>query len=209
MSTETEAFVRREMLAFLSSFHAWRSASSNQWLLSSVNFFAQTLPAELDWECQLTCVDYLAGVVRSCTVDLDSYVRRPRDVDAAPDSTAVASCTQQASRQIDSAPPVEVVFVYSDLLPVLLRMLDAGDYHDRGVLGAVARLVLSIKSNDVLVAQLRLGPLDALCVDRLERVVAEAQISTDLYSTQSSAILDDIISAYQFDLDDEKAIDCY
>ena len=51
--------------------------------------------------------------------------------------------------------------------------------------------------------------LESVPNENLEALVAESRLSSDLYTRQPIAILDDIISSYQFDIDDEKAVDCY
>lgn len=51
--------------------------------------------------------------------------------------------------------------------------------------------------------------LNSITVEYLSAKMDEAKQSSDLYSSNPMAILDDIISSYQFEIDEEKAVDCY
>lgn len=46
-------------------------------------------------------------------------------------------------------------------------------------------------------------------LDDLHARLQESKTTSDIYTRNPISILDDIISSYQFDLDDEKAVDCY
>ena len=51
--------------------------------------------------------------------------------------------------------------------------------------------------------------LNSITVDYLSAKIDETKQTSDLYSSNPMAILDDIISSYQFEIDEEKAVDCY
>lgn len=209
VSTETEAFVRREMIAFLSSYYLNQNKYSIT-LFNSINFFSRTLASDLDWEVQLNCVVHLSHVIRSVTSDLDTYSKlrhEHKDKNQPDDFSNVSS---KFSHQLDRANPIEIVFVHSDCLPTLVHIVNDESCYDRSVVGAVAELLIELKQNDVLTSVLAsLDRLTSISIESLETILAETKLSSDLYSRQPLAILDDIISSYQFDMDDEKAVDCY
>lgn len=144
--------------------------------------------------------------MRQVTSDLDSYptLMKPSVLD-----DEQFSFSQQFTRQLESASPIQIVFVYSDCLSTLVSLVTSTSYHDRSVCAAVADLLISIKQNDLLVSRLDCASLNSISMSTLESIVAESKLSSDLYSTCPNAILDDIISSYQFDIDEEKAVDCY
>ena len=49
----------------------------------------------------------------------------------------------------------------------------------------------------------------SLDIDYLKQKLEISNQSSDIYSMNPVGILDDIINAYQFDWDEEKAVDCY
>jgi hypothetical protein len=51
--------------------------------------------------------------------------------------------------------------------------------------------------------------LNSITVEYLRAKLDEARQTSDMYSNNPVAILDDIISSYQFEIDEEKAVDCY
>lgn len=50
---------------------------------------------------------------------------------------------------------------------------------------------------------------NSFSVESLTQKIADAYKSSDLYENNPIAILDDIISSYEFEVDPEKAVDCY
>ena len=51
--------------------------------------------------------------------------------------------------------------------------------------------------------------LNKISIDSLKSKLNESNQTSDIYIRYPTMILDDIISSYQFDLDEEKAVDCY
>lgn len=95
-----------------------------------------------------------------------------------------------------------------------MSLVDLDSCYDRVVVGAAAELLIGIKQNEVLVSVLarRAGsscPLDSVGIESLEEILSESKLSSDIYIRRPMSILDDIISSYQFDMDDDKAADCY
>lgn len=255
---ETEAFVRREAIAFLSSYHLYKlkrcissSLSSHaRSLYASLNFFSHTLDIDLDWEVHLHCLKHIAQVIRLVTSDLDKYSTRPRQKSSSSSSTSCdqisqaheqqqqqqqqnlddqqqqnetyyenlnnsngcADVSSKFSRQLETANSIEVVFVYSECLPTLLKVVSPNSCYDRVVVATAAELLLDLKHNEPLMGVIASSsPLDdsIISIETLEEILAENRLSSDLYTRHPVFILDDVISSYQFDLDEEKAADCY
>jgi hypothetical protein len=239
-SLETEAFVRREMVAFLVSYHSTHlrhlqqntnsplaDESSNLFFFTSINFFCHLVSIDLDWQVQLNCLDFIRFVFRLVTTNLDNY-KTPNQKSPAKknitttiaDNQSCANVSSKYSGQFRASTPIEIVFFHSDCLKTLVNLVNADFCHDRSVLCYAADLLLKLKQNEVLCALLAKTSspsesqngfvlLNSLAVENLEAFVAESRLSTDLYTRQPVAILDDIMASYQFDLDDEKAVDCY
>ena len=51
--------------------------------------------------------------------------------------------------------------------------------------------------------------LNSISVESLQAKLDESRQTSDIYTRNPLTILDDIIGSYQFDLDEEKAVDCY
>lgn len=213
-ASETEAFVRREMISFLSSYQLNRlrhtpQAQQSLALFDTLNFFSNRLLTDFDWQVQLACLSHIANVSRLVTSDLDVYTRRPL---LRGDDTSDPVCPNVRSafsQQIETANLLDVVFVHSSCLSALLKIVQPDSYYDRCVVGAAAELLLGLKSNEVLMAVLPNPQLKSMQIEQLDQIVDEAKLSADLYTRQPVSILDDLISSYQFDLDDDKAVDCY
>lgn len=225
-NSETEAFVRREMIAFLSSYQLARMRRDPVHValsfFASLNFFSHTLASDLDWEVHLHCLKHISQVIRMVTSDLDKY---SRSADSQIDSTAFANSLDECanvsskfSRQLETANPIEVVFVYSDCLPTLLDVVSVNSCYDRVVIAEAAELIIGLKQNELLEPVLNQRSdsstsssslLNSVSIETLEEILAENRLSSDLYSRHPVSILDDIMSSYQFDLDEDKAADCY
>lgn len=247
---ETEAFVRREAIAFLSSYHLYKlkrciSSSHARSLYTNLNFFSHTLDIDLDWEVHLHCLKHIAQVIRLVTYDLDKYSTRPRQKSSSScdqisqaheqqqqqqnlddqqnetyyenlnNSNGCADVSSKFSRQLETANSIEVVFVYSECLPTLLKVVSPNSCYDRVVVATAAELLLDLKHNEPLMGVIASNSssssssLDSISIETLEEILAENRLSSDLYTRHPVFILDDVISSYQFDLDEEKAADCY
>ena len=191
---ESEAFLRREYLKFLSKFYLFNTNEN------IVEYFCYFLLYDHDWQCQLYCIDYLDKV-------LDDLMRQ-KNGHVTGICASLAASTDDADQH-----------VVKSSCQILTRLkLDSDFVHglqvlQKPILGLVDQLKQKLKwlavGSDQSVLSYDLQKFYEINLDTLEQKLIVSSQSSDLYETNPSAILDDIISAYQFDWDDQKAVDCY
>jgi hypothetical protein len=259
---ESEAFVRREQLKLLSFYYtnqlklslrlAYEGEFSSLSLLNSLNRMSGILLTDLDWECQLNCLDYFQLVFDLIQSSMSDRIA-PSTASNDRRSERFSVITTKVNNELNNFTLAEIVFCLSDVLKSLVGCYSS-DYYDASVACAAAKLMLNLKASPAFsrllpllvgfnenfafykknrdsnqkdtVAATDQKNLDGLeqekdeenylnkflneiPLEQLEKRVAEAHLTSDYYTRCPMSILDDIISSYQFEIDDEKAIDCY
>ncbi|RNA28903.1 hypothetical protein BpHYR1_038074 [Brachionus plicatilis] len=191
---ESEALLRREYLKFLSKFY---SLNPNEYI---GEFFCYFLLYEHDWQCQLYCIDYFDTVLEDLMRQKDGHI--------------AAICASLAT-SLDDADQ-HVVKASCQILTKIKLNFDFGSVMqslEEPRSGLVSRLKQELKwiavGCEESVLSYNLEKFNGTSLDLLEEKLSISSQSSDLYAMNDAAILDDIISAYQFDWDDQKALDCY
>lgn len=219
---ETEAFLRREYVLFLSSFklnqfetvlNRLQTSQLDNFdtkFLNSANYFSNLLITDFDWQIQLYCLGYFESISKHVNENSDLSIAISAHQNMVTDSNL-------ANFNI-----FEIVFCLSDFFKSIFKTLDDCDQH---VVNKTASLILNLKQSVRIINLVRnyltktnAGRLeqsidkfmnDVNLVEKLHSVLKTSMLTSDIYTLNPASILDDIISSYQFEADDEKFIDCY
>jgi hypothetical protein len=217
---ETEAFIRREAVHFLINYRAYQlkllishlsitdtqSEKPEKCDVNNrtvINFFSHLIMHDFDWQIQLYCLEYFESIVQN--VSINFYL---------------LDKTSSLEPGLGNYTLIEIMFCLSDFLKALFSSLNDCDQH---VVSKASSIILCLKQNKEFV-----NAFENFCKKEtnkscyLDRFLNDADLdselavhleaskaSSDIYIINPEAILDDIISSYQFELDDEKFIDCY
>ncbi|CAF0915347.1 unnamed protein product [Brachionus calyciflorus] len=197
---ETEAFLRREYLKFLTNFSLKRN------LKVLINeYFSYIVKYEHDWECQLICLNYFEKTIQNNLRNKDTVILSEglecliKALDDPDQQVVKKSCEillWLKKKEIFTSKISEIVINKIDLIDQFKD--DLSNYSLNLAVGCEDNY--SINFNQVF---------KELKIEYLEKRLVESSQTSDLYSLNRMAILDDIISSYQFDWNDEKSVDCY
>jgi len=232
--SETEAFTRRLLVNFLKSYRSYQFYKSltpsidtinktNEDLWNNFNYFSYFLENEFDWQVQLYCIEYFKNVLSQAFVLLDNGKLNNEIL------FCLANCLEPLIKSIDDFDQQVVYSAVSLLIQLkqniklveLLINLDEKSLKQEirqnhlNTLKAnlnAKNIKVSVYSdkNNIEVDENRVKDfLNKISVDSLKSKLNESNQTSDIYIRYPTMILDDIISSYQFDLDEEKAVDCY
>lgn len=197
------------------------------YLLTTCNHFSTILVHDFDWQVQMSCIDFFQDLLKIIVTNMDKcgYKRLLLNLS-----------TNQHDQHEPTI--IETVCFGSNFLASILYGLDDYDQHvvnltarflfDLNKYDKFINLLEEFNKknepfwtsyfNNVLNTKLKVSLdynenlsrfLALRMSDRLPRLIEESSQTTDLYVVSPESILDDIISSYKFDLEDEKHIDCY
>ena len=232
--SETEAFTRRLLVNFLKSYRSYQFYKTltpsintinktNEDLWNNFNYFSYFLENEFDWQVQLYCIEYFKNVLSQAFVLLDNGKLNNEIL------FCLANCLEPLIKSIDDFDQ-QVVYSAVSLLIQLkqnIKLVELLINLDEKSLKQEIRqnhlntlkdnlnaknIKVSVYSdkNNIEVDENRVKDfLNKISVDSLKSKLNESNQTSDIYIRYPTMILDDIISSYQFDLDEEKAVDCY
>jgi hypothetical protein len=232
--SETEAFTRRLLVNFLKSYRSYQFYKTltpsidtinktNEDLWNNFNYFSYFLENEFDWQVQLYCIEYFKNVLSQAFVLLDNGKLNNEIL------FCLANCLEPLIKSIDDFDQQVVYSAVSLLIQLnqniklveLLINLDEKSLKQEirqnhlNTLKAnlnAKNINVSVYSdkNNIEVDENRIKDfLNKSSIDSLKSKLNESNQTSDIYIRYPTMILDDIISSYQFDLDEEKAVDCY
>jgi hypothetical protein len=232
--SETEAFTRRLLVNFLKSYRLYQFYKTfipsidtinkaNEDLWNNFNYFGYFLENEFDWQVQLYCIEYFKNVFSQAFALLDNGKLHNEIL------FCLANCLKPLIKSIDDFDQ-QVVYSAVSLLIQLKQNIKLVEFLvnlDEKLLKQEIRpnhlntlkanlnaknikvSVYSDKNNIEVDENWVKNFLNKISIDSLKSKLNESNQTSDIYIRYPIMILDDIISSYQFDLDEEKAVDCY
>ena len=234
---EREAFVRREMMSFLCARHACAlrrrrssSSSSSSQLEENIEieqqrsaFFAHFLLNDFDWQVQLHCIAHVRHLLLVIEEEKEKELELELELLARVLHSLLASLDDQDQYVVQAAARLLLELKTNDKISRRLStitettMPDRSDYvtelkrESSPLNDADEQMnVVVVDSHALAVACDSFVASTTTSVEVLAERLAHSSTTGDFYALNGPmAILDDIISSYQFELDDEKAVDCY
>lgn len=207
---------------------------SNFNIRNVINFFSNLILHDFDWQIQLYCLDYfeiILGIISKSLDTNDCLVANLLNFGSNKTSQLLTNEISDTRLKLLNFSLIEIIFCLTDFFKSIFLTLNDCDQH---VVGKVAQLILSLKKNQKINLLIQnftntkyseakdCLSIDNKQIDYILKFLSESSLekelnlklensckTSDLYTRNPASILDDIISSYQFEIDDEKFIDCY
>lgn len=229
---ETEAFIRRESIKFQMKYHLYQFESHLKTeridflrFYKTLNHFAHFLINDFDWQVQMYCLEFIQSVFTLIFSEMEksgykklllnlSLNEYDKPLTAIETVCFASALFKSVLNSIDDYDQHVVHLTAKILLDInqnqkFISLLEMFNKKDSAFWSQYTKsLGVRLDTTDDISNHLN-DFLGLLKSEKLPRLFEQSTSTTDIYSAIPVSILDDIISSYRFDLEDEKHIDCY